>query len=777
MKSPFWTPYLSDHTVKAICWTLVHSLWIGLAISLAAGLVITLTRRSTAALRYNLLCGILAVFALSVGITFLYEMQMPAAQQSTPVQMVHIAYTSAQSKSIDLVPVAKPQQGIADEAVNFLNGYSGLIFTAWLLLFTFKSLKMAGGLLYIRRIRGYKVHEVPKEFNQKIKSFAGQLGIRRRVRLMQSELVKVPVAVGWLKPMVLLPVGIMLQLSPGQLDSILWHELAHIRRRDYLVNILQGVLETFFFFNPGLLWLSSLLRAEREACCDDMVLQRTSRKANYLEALLACGMEGNNRLSLAMGIGSGNQLRDRLKRMVNQENKRLSAIEKVALIIGLIALSAFARFPHTSQVAVKELVNMAAHPKKILQAPHNLKALDADTLARTVLSEKTGQTVTASSTFKKDTTLHFSSILFKQGEDIANNDINAQDVSGKEYHFVTKNNELTSVEVNGQKVAQADFYQYQRILWQIQKEIAEKRHISDDDRARTDAIAAIKANAKVVDKRSQMNQVQVTATDRVERLTVAKEDKLSADLQRVSNVISSLVAERVVPNAESVKWFGLTDTELIVNGQQQSEELRRRLAAKYGVVKNYGLFYGPVEMTGTGVFIDADDQHRREGHRKAIEDHVAAIKAEIARARDDEQAQRVSVQEEKTKVNRARDEHASADVMAKIDQVEQRRRGQSPFDMGTNMQADINSVIADLVNAKVINDRSGLLRFNLTNAALMVNGKKVPEDIHQRLKAKYLQKNSYSTMSDIDANPYFGLHYNAQTGNQGIGITSGPDSP
>ena len=66
-------------------------------------------------------------------------------------------------------------------------------------------------------------------------------------------------------------------------------ELAHIRRRDYLVNILQGWVETVFFFNPGLLWLSSLIRSEREACCDDMVLGRMNRKANYLEALLSFG--------------------------------------------------------------------------------------------------------------------------------------------------------------------------------------------------------------------------------------------------------------------------------------------------------------------------------------------------------------------------------------------------------------------------------------------------------------------------------------------------------
>src|SRR6202012_662368 len=220
------------------------------------------------------------------------------------------------------------------------------------------SLKMAGGLLYIQRIRNYKVHEVSQEFKHKIEMFSDQIGIRRTVRLVQSELVKVPVAVGWLKPVILLPMGILLQLTTEQLESILWHELAHIRRRDYLVNILQGLVETVFFFNPGLLWLSSLIRAEREACCDDIVLSRTNRKANYLEALLAFGNEDNSRMPLAMSIGSGNELRDRLKRMIDKENKRLNIAEKVVLVAGLVVLSAFTTMPKTTIRAAKNLVKV-----------------------------------------------------------------------------------------------------------------------------------------------------------------------------------------------------------------------------------------------------------------------------------------------------------------------------------------------------------------------------------------------------------------------------------
>jgi len=348
MKISFWAPYISDSNVKAICWTLIHSLWIGLAIALLAGLVINVTRRRGAAVRYRLLCSILVLFVLSVSVAYYIEaLPAPAGQLSadtTGITVNNINYVATNS-------YADFHQGPFNKGVAFLNRNMDIIFLVWLLFFVMKSLKMLGGLLYIRRLRNHKVHEVAPVFKHTIEIFSKRMGIRRAVLLLQSELVKVPVAVGWLKPVILLPMGIVLHLPAEQLESILWHELAHIRRQDYLVNILQGMLETVFFFNPGLMRLSSLIRAEREACCDDMVISRTQQKASYLEALLAFGCGGFNQAGLAMSIGSGNQLRDRMKRIINQENKKLSMAEKTVLAAGLILLSAFAGLPVTSPPA------------------------------------------------------------------------------------------------------------------------------------------------------------------------------------------------------------------------------------------------------------------------------------------------------------------------------------------------------------------------------------------------------------------------------------------
>jgi hypothetical protein len=87
------------------------------------------------------------------------------------------------------------------------------------------------------------------------------------------------------------------------------------------------------------------------------------------------------------------------------------------------------------------------------------------------------------------------------------------------------------------------------------------------------------------------------------------------------------------------------------------------------------------------------------------------------------------------------------------------------------------NITEDLVNANVLKNKSDLVKFNLTNSALMVNGIKQPDDLHEKLKAKYLEKQDYKINSDIAAKPYFGLHFNAQNGAMGLGITDGPDSP
>jgi beta-lactamase regulating signal transducer with metallopeptidase domain len=943
MKAISWTPYISDHTVNAICWTLIHSLWIGLATALLTGLVIATTRRSGAALRYHLLCGILVLFVVAAGITFYLEMRSPVILQPSSHVIGGIATKHDQTIIISTAVVL--HYSVIDRVMMFLNQNTDIIFIAWLLFFVLKSLKMVGGLLYIQRIRNYKVQDVAEDFKHKIELFSRQIGIGRTVRLVQSELVKVPVAIGWLKPMVLLPVGIILQLSTEQLESILWHELAHIRRRDYLVNILQGLVETIFFFNPGLLWLSSLIRAEREACCDDMVLSRMSRKANYLEALLAVGFEDHRRTTLAMGIGSGNQLRDRLKRMVDKENKRLSMAEKVVLIVGLVALSAFTGLPKTTENAMKHLVDVVIN-KPAKNDTTKIKAVTVDRgKKQPVTTYKTGVTSADALSAQIDTPVRFRSVLFKMSDsDLTNNDISAETEAGHRYHFIIKDDKLIAADVDGEKVQESDLPKYDYMVKIIDNEVEAKRNFREQERMYAKMRADKFINSKRLDdkyldvdsmKRGYTKVMNDIIADLVVRNVVSKAADVkwfaltntgfivngqkqpheiqqkykerygvhegfglyygpvpsggrgvfidpAADLQfqryrdamqseafnvkpgpdskyknskleamrrqflddsarystqknRALNVIADLVHDKVLADPASVKWFGLSSMEFIVNGQKQPDEMQQRYKTKYGIYQDYGLYYGPVQMHGVGVFIDADPlrpplppgsprpskgpHEPRSAYvqpkytdtnawklRQLIKQQQAfAADQDKQRAKLVEEQQHFLEQENKKREGLVRQQQAFAADQARkreqllnqqqADQARQReqierqqqalREGQEMAGLkqqwvsksGINLQPVITSVISDLVSANVIHDKSDLVKFNLTNSALMVNGMKQPEELHKRLKAKYLEQPSYTGKDGITTDPNFGLHFNAQNGHQGLGVTSGPDSP
>lgn len=846
MNTAFWTNYIPDSTIKAICWTLIHSLWIGMAIALLAGLVITLTRRSAADLRYRLLCSVLVLFVLAVGVTFYIEWD-----SSRPVVVSGNKVHSASQGQIYLYavgPVRAPEnQSLLNQAIGFLNQHTNIIFLVWLLFFMLKSMKMAGGLLYIQRIRNYKVYAVSDELTHKIDLFASRIGIRQTISLVQSELVKVPVAVGWLKPVILLPMGIVLQLSTEQLESILWHELAHIRRRDYLVNILQGIVEAVFFFNPGLLWLSSLIRTEREACCDDMVLSRMNRKANYLEALLAFGYEDASRTNLAMSIGSGNQLRDRLKRMINQENKRLSMAEKVVLIAGLVLLCVFTTMPKISIAAKRLASTFTKHQQSKTIKP------SGDALAKKKqVMIATRQYVKSDTTIKADTSILLKSVLFnKNNADLANCDMRAKDSVGNVYHMIVTNNKLTSLEINDKKVSDDQLRSYDFLVRQINREIVEKRRVIRDDDAKAKAnetyvktqerdamerklaqkyanllnadmkddpekykkIKALREkmlsdtgldatekqylmntyldDAKARSPQAKMKigspddiqqQKKLAQMDMMQREKVlikqgskfyqpapgmmkseamrqrAHDDSISygADLKRAQNVIADLVKEKVVYKAADVKWFGLSETELIVNGKKQPDALQQKLKAKYAIRKDYGLYYGPIEMTGTGVFIDVEARSRNEQRQKLMQDRQM-MKRQIGSPQLFKSEYPDLATQQRFKISRGEDRIA--------------------YDSQTHLQPVIANVIDDLVSENIVKDKNDLSSFKLTNTFLTVNGKKQSDELHDKLKAKYLIHPRYITDGlSIINDPQYGLHYD-KNGSMGIGISIDKDDP
>ncbi len=139
----------------------------------------------------------------------------------------------------------------------------------------------------VRRLRTVGVSPVEDTVQAALKRTAERLGFARSVEVLQSALVKAPVVVGYLRPAILLPLSVLTGLPESQLELILAHELAHIRRHDYLINLIQTLVETLFFYHPGVWWLSRQISDEREHCCDDVAMAALGSRADYGRALLA----------------------------------------------------------------------------------------------------------------------------------------------------------------------------------------------------------------------------------------------------------------------------------------------------------------------------------------------------------------------------------------------------------------------------------------------------------------------------------------------------------
>jgi beta-lactamase regulating signal transducer with metallopeptidase domain len=470
MNASFLAGIFEDEQIRVICWTLIHSLWIGLIAAVLAGVILVCTPKSSSLLRYRLLCGCLIVFVLITG--FVFYQESGSSDQVNMDTRAPDRITSTVFRLSDSAFVPRDIDALTQLSA-FINQNAVWIFTVWFLCFALKSLGLISGLFYIHRIRSQKVHQVSGDWKDMVKNYAQKLGIRQSISLLQSELVKVPVTVGHLKPVILIPFGLIFQLPAEQIETILIHELAHIRRRDYLVNLSQSLLETIFFFNPGLLWLSSLIKEERETCCDDIVLANTSVKSNYLEALLAFHSQLPARSDLVLGLG-GNQLVNRLKRIINHENKRLNKMEKIVLLGGLLIVSAFSYVPNPEQSfkAISPSKNNRHEVTQVASQEYTSTKHEGVTEKEDLSkrSDNVGVTRKVIEKMPVDTSWKFQSFrFFYSNEDLANRDMEVRDDKDNMYRVKIENGKVVSLKVNNAQIPAGELVQYEKLLAEIDK--------------------------------------------------------------------------------------------------------------------------------------------------------------------------------------------------------------------------------------------------------------------------------------------------------------------
>jgi len=332
------TAILNSSYVHAFAWTLLHFLWQGAALGLIAFFWLRQSRRPSD-VRYAAGVAMLAAMLAAPVLTCGYLMSHSNVASPGAIAAGTVGGRAAigphAAERVEPVGPAGPA-GPAEPA-----GLA-VVLSLWLAGASVLSLRLLGGWVVARRFVRHAIQPVSPEIRGLAQRVAGRLALDRVVHVVESTAVSVPMIIGWLTPVVLLPAAALAGLSAMQVEALLAHELAHVRRHDYLVNLLQNVTETLLFYHPAVWWLSRQVRIEREHCCDDLAIDACGDRLVYATALSDLAALGTARgLALAATDGS---LLERVQRILGGSGDRRSTASGWISFV-LVALLATAVIP------------------------------------------------------------------------------------------------------------------------------------------------------------------------------------------------------------------------------------------------------------------------------------------------------------------------------------------------------------------------------------------------------------------------------------------------
>ncbi|MBN2269456.1 MAG: M56 family metallopeptidase, partial [Sedimentisphaerales bacterium] len=338
------TEILSHPLFYKLGWTLLHLLWQAAAVALLLAIVLRLLRKYSASLRYIVACSALTVVVILPVVTIRL---IPAPTSYALLEAESASLPPPMAEAMKIVPLnleaVEPFAaiGLKQRVVNLLEPTLPYIVAGWVLGVFTLSLWHLGGWTHLQRLRRRLTKQADASLRDKLGALVEKLRITRPVRLLESALVQIPTVVGWVRPVILLPATALAGLTSEQIEALLAHELAHIRRGDYLINMLQTVVEILGFYHPAIWWISNKIRVERENCCDDIAVAICGDKMHYATALAE--ME---RIRSAPGepalAASGGNLLTRIRRLIGTNPAPKQRFNWVAALITAMVIAALA---------------------------------------------------------------------------------------------------------------------------------------------------------------------------------------------------------------------------------------------------------------------------------------------------------------------------------------------------------------------------------------------------------------------------------------------------
>ncbi len=323
----------------AIGWAIVHSIWQGavIAVVLAGALMLV---RHVVTVRYAMACAALGLFV--TGFLFTAAVYLRTPVDARPAAVAVRLVSDALRSSVDLAQ--ESNFDAARRVLAILWGLGAFVMAAY----------RTAGWLAVRSLRRKGVCAIPSEWTSRLDALRARLELARPVSVLASALVETPVVTGVWKPVILFPASILSGLPVAQVEALLLHELAHVRRWDLLVQRMQILVESLLFFHPATWWISKVINREREYCCDDLVIEVSGTRTPYAEALLAVEQQRQPAPQFALAAAaytSGDELMLRMKRILYRTPANVEA--PLACIALGLACGAFAITGSTAAAQTK----------------------------------------------------------------------------------------------------------------------------------------------------------------------------------------------------------------------------------------------------------------------------------------------------------------------------------------------------------------------------------------------------------------------------------------
>jgi bla regulator protein BlaR1 len=365
MPMPALDHLIAPALLRALGWTLLHSLWQGTGLGLGVALLLWALRQQAAVVRYRVAAVALAPLVGLAGATFAhyYQQVPPAAASATAAahfisQPVYAAMVVRQHAAV--APVLTGWRALLHRTPAYLEQHLGVGVALWLLGFVLMLGRLLLALRYVQRLR-QRVSPVPAAWQRLLAGLVARAGLARAVDLRASALVPSPLVIGYLKPIILLPLSVASGLRPVELEMILAHELAHIVRRDYLLNFVQALAETVFFYHPAVWYLAVVLHAEREHCCDDLASHIGGHPRQLARALAALAeltaAVPLPRLTLAAG-GRRGSLLSRVERLAHGRPARTTGLWPATTALLVLGLGLGAMVYHAQAARLARHTNL-----------------------------------------------------------------------------------------------------------------------------------------------------------------------------------------------------------------------------------------------------------------------------------------------------------------------------------------------------------------------------------------------------------------------------------